>query len=661
MTARLRLRLFGGFDAQLAPGSTITLATKKGRALLAYLALSPGLSESREKLAGLLWEESSEQHARASLRQTLAALRRTLDGRTSRVLVTTGTAVALTSRAISVDVLEFERLVADGRPGALEQAATLYRGEILEGAGTGEPAFEEWLLAQRERLRELAVDALQRLLAHQCWKGSVQRAIQTAGRLVAIDPLEEGPHRALMTLYLRQGRRAAAVRQYRTCAALLKRDRGAEPEAETIELYRSMLDTPAPRVVRHRRRGQARDATVRAATAGLVGREAATTALGRGLDGAVQGQRQIAIVIGEAGAGRTRLMDWLVAESNRRGNRVLAGRASEFDRLVPFGIWLDVLRLDSIDTRLLGALDADVRMQLGTLFPELAQPGAEEPAAAPNPTRVFAALARLLERVSSDRPLTLVLEDLHWADEVSLGLVAFLARRLRECPILFVLTACQDRPGETLLRLFSRLEHDEQAMRIDLFPLARPAVAALVGALSPPQLSASELERRVEEVWGLSEGNAFVAIEAVRARTMTPVAETDEPSVPPRVRDMVMNRLAALSEVARDLLAVVAVSGVRLDFRLLARGTALPVHDAVKALDELIRHKLVSVDGEGVRMCHARVRRVVSDSLVAPRRQALLDALAVRLTPRAQAGRASSRRDLQPSPAPSNILGAPTA
>ena len=121
------------------------------------------------------------------------------------------------------------------------EALGLYEGDFLDGLAVQEPPFEDWLQRERERLREMALQALARLLAHQRSTGSTEEATQTALRLLALDPLQEAVHRALMSLYADTGRRGAALRQYQVCVTTLQRELRAEPEAETKALYQEIL------------------------------------------------------------------------------------------------------------------------------------------------------------------------------------------------------------------------------------------------------------------------------------------------------------------------------------------------------------------------------------------------------------------------------------
>src|SRR5258708_6520797 len=156
--ARLRLTLFGGFQARLEPGGPLALPTRKAQALLAYLALPLGRAHPRDKLAALLWGGIREESARASLRQALFAIRKALGEAEREVLRQDGAALSLDPAAVDIDAAAFERAVSEGTPDSLERAAGLYRGDLLSGFALDEAPFEEWLLGERERLRELALE-----------------------------------------------------------------------------------------------------------------------------------------------------------------------------------------------------------------------------------------------------------------------------------------------------------------------------------------------------------------------------------------------------------------------------------------------------------------------------------------------------------------------
>lgn len=239
----LRLHLFGGFQARLPSGSAVSLASRKGQALLAYLALRRGHPQTRDKLAALLWGDTPDDQARNSLRQTLFTLRRAFD-QVADWLVAEGETLAVNPRVVWVDAVAFEAAAQAGTPETLAEAAALYTGDLLDGLNLREMAFEDWLVVERERYRELAYDVLTRLLKHQAETGETESAIFTAGRLLALDPLQEAVHRMLMRLFVRQGRRGAAQRQYQLCVDLIRRELGGDIEPETRRLYEELVQRP---------------------------------------------------------------------------------------------------------------------------------------------------------------------------------------------------------------------------------------------------------------------------------------------------------------------------------------------------------------------------------------------------------------------------------
>ena len=238
--AGLRIALLGGLDITGGEASARASLTRKARALVAYLALQGDRGQSREKLAELLWGNSAEEQARANLRQALSTLRKALNGDEAAYLVTDGDQISLAGEDIDLDVAKFERLAAEATPGALKRAATLYKGDLLDGFSLKEDSFEAWARAERERLRRQASAVLTKLIAHCDEVGDTERCVETAARLLNLDPLREAAHRILMRAYAAQGRRASALKQFETCREILKRELGVEPEPETVALYRDI-------------------------------------------------------------------------------------------------------------------------------------------------------------------------------------------------------------------------------------------------------------------------------------------------------------------------------------------------------------------------------------------------------------------------------------
>jgi DNA-binding SARP family transcriptional activator/TolB-like protein len=231
-----KLSLLGGLEiaGDSVEGRPLT---RKARGMLAYLALHPRQMQSREKLAAMFWGGNSESQARTSLRQTLSSLRKALTTLNGAHLLTDGDRVALDLNGLALDVLQFEELIARSTLEDLEQAIALYKGDLLDGFSLDEEPFEEWTRSERERLRTMAVAALERLVIHYVDAQDLSRCVPAATRLLRLDPLREDIHRSLMRAYAAQGRLNLSLKQYDICRNALRRDLGVQPEPETEQLY----------------------------------------------------------------------------------------------------------------------------------------------------------------------------------------------------------------------------------------------------------------------------------------------------------------------------------------------------------------------------------------------------------------------------------------
>lgn len=229
----LRITLLGGFEIRTGAGEPVSLPSRNAQAILAFLAMSAGRAQARDKLATLLWGGSGTDHARASLRQTLSVLRRSVN---AEALRGDGDTVVLDPCAVAVDAVRFERLLGVGTAAALEEASGLYHGSFLDGFGPLADPFEAWLMTERMRLHELAENGLTRLLEHYQRERATEAATRVAHRLLTLDPLQERVHRLLMQLYVERGRPRSALKQYETLCELLQRELGVTPDAETRKL-----------------------------------------------------------------------------------------------------------------------------------------------------------------------------------------------------------------------------------------------------------------------------------------------------------------------------------------------------------------------------------------------------------------------------------------
>jgi predicted ATPase/DNA-binding SARP family transcriptional activator len=230
----LELKLLGGLGLRQDGLPIADLKSQKGQALLCYLAVTRQ-TVSRAALAGLFWPEKPEAEAYTNLRKVLARLKPLWP-----YLVIRRQTLALDEAAShTVDVADFEANAAFKADFDHQRLAVdLFQGDFLDGFYLDDaPLFDEWMLAQRARLRHLVLDVLERLTAHFTAQGVYEDAIRYSQRTLDLEPWREEAHRALMRLLALTGQRSAALVQYETCRSRLASDLGVEPTADTVSLF----------------------------------------------------------------------------------------------------------------------------------------------------------------------------------------------------------------------------------------------------------------------------------------------------------------------------------------------------------------------------------------------------------------------------------------
>ncbi|HSP14584.1 MAG TPA: response regulator [Thermoanaerobaculia bacterium] len=247
--AVLELELLGDFRMRAESGALINISAKKSQAMLAYLGVKPAQLVSRDKMAALLWSSTATEQARQSLRQTLSSLRKELAqiSKDRKILVEEGDFLSVDPDLVQVDVAEFEKGLGSGTEEGLARAVSLYRGDFLEGFELDEERFDQWVIAERDRLHRAALRAHSQLVEIQTRNGARDDAIATAQQALRIDPLQESMHRTLMKLYMDSGDLVNAVQQYDICARTLKRELQIEPDAETRKLFQQVAQLRSKR------------------------------------------------------------------------------------------------------------------------------------------------------------------------------------------------------------------------------------------------------------------------------------------------------------------------------------------------------------------------------------------------------------------------------
>ncbi len=640
----LRVRLLGTLELREEDRLLPRPPTLKSQALLAYLLLHRRQPLTRDRLGDLFWGERPENKARHSLATALWHIRRCLPD--ERMLLSDPQTVQFDPLAeLWLDVEAFARLASSSEAASLDQAAHLYRGEFLDGF------FDDWVISERYRLETLWVEALTRLMAAQESAADHWQTLTTALRLIAVDPLREDAHRAAMRAFCRLGQRNAALDQYERCRQVMQAELDAAPEAATTELYESIRSgryavghalavagaAPIPEQAPAAINPLEAWSPVR-----MVGRDAELAYLHQRWERARAGQGRLVLVQGEAGMGKTRLVEEFAQQLRWQGRRVLWGRCYEFERILPYQPVAEALRtlLPVLAPAELAALPSRVLAGVSWLAPEF---GEQRPGHLPASPSVpgsdphFDGVVRFLAELAAHAPLLLVLEDVHWATEPTLEMVHYLARSLATRPVLILLTLRPEalEPQHPLIAIRRRLGRDGLLDTIVLPPLAPEAVSLLVAEMSGASAAAPLAERLYQE----SEGNPFYLNEMIRALFETGTIHLEggvwegdfvatgngRLPAPASLGETILARAQRVGPRTQEALQVAAVLGREFDFDLLNAVWAQGEEATLTAIEDLLRHRLVQEGtgalGRDYAFCHHKIQEVVCGSLPQRRRQ----------------------------------------
>jgi DNA-binding SARP family transcriptional activator len=583
-TPILRIRILGELDLRLDDVPLPPLESGRAESLLVYLLVHRGTRLPRQHLAFLLWPDSSEPQARTNLRHVLHTLRRTFPAADQFLDVTARTLEWRHDAPYWLDLAAFEAALDRGDE---REAVELYRGELLAGG------YDEWLRDARERLRERYLEALSRLCARLEADGERAEAISYAERLLREDPLREESYRLLMRLHDARADRARALRVYHACAAVLERELGVEPSTATRAAYEALLP------------GAPESASERPVLVGRAAERARLTEIWRD---AARGHAQLVLVTGEAGVGKTRLVEELRSWCAHRGAATAEARSYPAEGALAYGPVVAWLRSEPLAARRV-RLDRGRLAELARVLPEVSGLPRPEPLPADEQRqRLFDALSHAL--LAPAGPLLLVADDLHWADHETLQLLHYAVRARPEAPLLVAATARRedmDRLGE----LVTGLAAIERFVQIELERLSLQETAVLAERFAGRPLDAPAAARLFAE----TEGNPLFVVEALRAGW-------PGGSLSPRVQAVIEARLAALSAPARELAGVAATVGREFTADVLARCGETSEAALVSALDELWRRRIIREHGpDAYDFSHDKIREVAYRALGPARRR----------------------------------------
>jgi DNA-binding NarL/FixJ family response regulator len=371
----------------------------------------------------------------------------------------------------------------------------------------------------------------------------------------------------------------------------------------------------------------------------LIGRGAQIDALRQVLAQAREGNGRVALIVGEAGVGKSRLLRAMTDEARAQGFFVLQGACFEAERSIPYAPLLDLVRLFASATS--AAVVAHVLRpaanDLVSIFPEL-QPLLPEatPSVSVDPEsdrrRLFHVLGQAITALSRTQPVFIAFEDVHWSDDATLELVFHLARTHATQRVVVALTYRGEEAGPRLARLVADLERARVVSDLPIERLGRDDVGAMLQAIFPRQDLGADF---VHVLHGLTEGNPFFVEETLKsliiAGDLSPTGSGDwrarpleRARVPPTAVVGVRRRLAALTVPARDVASLAAIAGRRFDFDLLRALTDLDERALLALVKELIAAQLVVEESaERFAFRHALTREAIYAELLARERVAL--------------------------------------
>ncbi|HEV8275567.1 MAG TPA: AAA family ATPase [Streptosporangiaceae bacterium] len=611
-------------ESSITDDGTGTVRTRSSRAvvLVAFLVGHAGSPQSRQRIAGLFWPESTDAQALTNLRRELHHLRQVLGDERSLVVTSRdlGWHDTPTCR-VDVRVFGIERnaalaaAAAGDDDGILVHAAAAigqYRGDLLPGV------YDDWLLDARSELERQCVDLCDLLSAARARTGDLAGAVEAARRRVQLQPLEEVGYRTLMRLQADLGDRAGALSTYHHCASVLERELGVVPDAATREAFQ--------RLMAHARPAKGAPAVAGPAVAGpAVGRPgpAAAQLFGRSAElgllrevwkAAVAGRQGLALVRGGAGVGKTRLVAEVADMAQLQGAVVArtqcfgtSGRLA----LAPVADWLRNPVVQSATA----TLDPAWRAEVGRLLPDgghgTREAGPRAIVDAWQRHRFFEGLARALLAVG--RPLLLVLDNVQWCDQETLAFTTFCLGLAGGAQLLVAGTLRDDNLDDDpeLVEWTFRMRATGLLTELSLGPLEAADTAHLAQAMSGHPLT----EADTVLLQATTGSFPLYIIEAVRGTA-------DPGGAPPPAGDLaavLRKRFEQVTPAAREVAGLAAAVGANFTLDLLTEASDLEADTVVEAVDELWRRRIMQEFGDGYDFSHEMLRETAYAQVSPPK------------------------------------------
>lgn len=640
----LEIRMFGRFEVYIF-GEKLNeteIKGRKARSLLKLLAHQRHFQMVRDQATEILWPDLDMSASNSQLYKALHHIRKAFskyaDDGSDWIEISDDLIRLAPSGGLVTDVQRFEEVAREGlqdqKIPELKNAASIYNGDFLPM-----DRFAQWASLPREHYRQLYLDVITVLALQYEKRGELSEAAEMLRKALDKEPTLEAAHQGLMRIFARRGQATRAFHQYEVCRNLLRDELGVNPSSE---IKKTLNDIREGTLLKEEKKG-----SVTPVFSGpeqpVIGRKEECEKIDFLLDNLVKENGGGLIVTGEAGIGKTRLIRELIKRARYKQLPFYLGRTGSGNGPVSYGPFIelfdDILHKHPELGKILPA-------EISSLVPGFTGNGDRMPHADKMAAKgyLFARIHRFFSELAEIEPVSIILEDLHAADQGTRDLLTYLFRHRGDLPVLFVVSLRKDEDEPA-----SDLEMELQKYSADVLELAPLSYEELVNLIHQNADNAVIGADTTAHIHQLAEGNPLYAIELLRhyadegypnpseyqkGTGMLPSSSVSE-KIPASIRYMVDQKLEKLSPPAHHLLYIAAIIGRQVPYELLASiwgsGDGGNQEELFNALEEVIRARLLEEEGLDYTFRHALVQETIYASVSEARRRILHKQIADRL------------------------------
>lgn len=598
-TLPLEIHLFGTPSLTLN-GKALDGLRRKNRALVFFIA-GQAQPITREDVLNCFWPDQERSSTQPILRTMIHDLRKHL----GNSFLVENDSLALAPDT-TVDARIFSTLLHNPTTDSkkLNDALALYKGDLLAGFSlTDAPHFDDWAGAERERYRLMATRGFVDLSRAYESQKEYPSALEASRRALAFNPFQEDIQRDVMRLLYLNGDRAGVIRHYETLRNLLDDEMGVPPMPETRALYDSIINdtfvaaSPVASIQTSISIPESDNPILP-----FIGREAELETLKNSLDSG-----KLILLEGKLGIGKTRLVSELIATyvQTKKPVLVLKGVAYELEQTIPYQPIVDALRgffarpeWKSLATQL--DIEPIWLTELARLLPELLTyfPNISVPSPTVDESRLWESLLQFFRALSRRVTVWLFIDDLHWADNSTIGWLGYFIRHTSAVPCTIFAAARPVNEQTNLIKLLQTLRRNDQLVHLPISELTTAAMKKIAVALSPTQ--DQQLSNWLMEN---AEGNPFFITEIIRYALEIGLLKTDgtldthlfntTPILPATIQNLIQSRILRLSDSARHILHLAAVIGREFDIDLVQRVAGTTEANTLDAIEEVQAAQLI--------------------------------------------------------------------